>query len=85
MVQTICDVAMIHSPSGESFEMVAPGIFDVFADLLVHPDGAEFAVVVSQADEPRDVRLTTPRGSRDLSLAPRGATVVPLPTPTPQR
>jgi endo-1,4-beta-mannosidase len=66
-------------------EVVSTSSDDVFADLLVHPDGPEFAVVVSQADEPRDVRLTTPRGSRDLSLPPRGATVVPLPTPTSQR
>jgi hypothetical protein len=66
-------------------EVVTTSSDDVFADLLRHPDGAEFAVVVSQSDQRCDFQLTTPRGTRDLSLPPLGATVVPLSTPTSQR
>ncbi|MDQ1131165.1 beta-mannosidase [Microbacterium sp. SORGH_AS_0888] len=65
-----------------SRDLVTVSADDVYGDILRHPDGAEFAVVVSQADEPRDVTVATPLAKKDVSLPPLGAVVVPLGGPT---
>lgn len=51
---------------------------DVFGDVLIHQDGSKYAVIISEAEEDRDVTIHTSGVLLSLSLPPLGAQIVPL-------
>ncbi|MDF2989741.1 MAG: Mannan endo,4-beta-mannosidase [Microbacterium sp.] len=54
---------------------------DVYGDLLRTPDGRSTAVLVSEADEPREVTFRVDGVDRTASLPPFGAALIPLLSP----